>query len=173
MGTQLVRVAVVGATGYSGAELVRLLARHPNVRIEAVTSEQAAGRSLGDVHRTLGFLGLELEAVDAASIAPRVDFAFTALPHGASTPVVATLLDRGVRVIDIGADFRFHDLGVYEKWYGAHNAPTLAGEAVYGLVEHARAAIEGARLVAPVLWLALYRAVRTRLWKCLDEDWHD
>ncbi|MFN2427828.1 MAG: N-acetyl-gamma-glutamyl-phosphate reductase [Candidatus Binatia bacterium] len=148
MGNSLVRVAVVGATGYSGAELVRLLSRHPNVRIEVVTSEQAAGRSLGDVHRTLGFLGLELEAVDAAAMAGRVDFAFTALPHGASTPVVATLVEKGVRVIDVGADFRFHDLDVYEKWYGPHAAPGLAGEAVYGLVEHARAAIAGARLVA-------------------------
>jgi len=147
MGTKLVRVAVVGATGYSGAELVRLLARHPNVRIEVVTSEQAAGRALGDVHRTLGFLGLELEAVDAAAIAGRVDFAFTALPHGASTPVVATLVEKGVRVIDVGADFRFHDLDVYEKWYGAHGAPALAAEAVYGLVEHARDAIKDARLV--------------------------
>lgn len=148
MGNTLVRVAVVGATGYSGAELVRLLARHPNVRIEVVTSEQAAGRSLGDVHRTLGFLGLELEGVDAEKIAPRVDFAFTALPHGASTPVVATLVERGVRVIDVGADFRFHDLATYEKWYGAHGAPVLAKEAVYGLVEHARAEIAGARLIA-------------------------
>src|SRR4051794_2094531 len=101
-----VRVAVVGATGYSGAELVRLLSRHPNVRIEIVTSEQAAGRPLGDVHRTLGHLGLTLEGVDAASIASRVDFAFTALPHGASTAVVRTLVNRGVRVVDIGADFR-------------------------------------------------------------------
>lgn len=148
MGTQLVRVAVVGATGYSGAELVRLLSRHPNVRIEVVTSEQASGLPLGDVHRTLGYLGLTLEGVDAVSIAGRVDFAFTALPHGASTPVVATLVERGVRVIDIGADFRFHDLDVYDKWYGAHGAPELALEAVYGLVEHAREAIAGARLVA-------------------------
>ncbi len=148
MSSTLVRVAVVGATGYSGAELVRLLARHPNVRIEVVTSEQASGRALGDVHRTLGFLGLELEGVDAAAIAPRVDFAFTALPHGASTPVVATLVEKGVRVIDVGADFRFHDLPTYEKWYGAHGAPALAAEAVYGLVEHARDAVKGARLVA-------------------------
>lgn len=148
MGTRLVRVAVVGATGYSGAELVRLLSRHPDVRIEIVTSEQAAGRGLGDVHRTLGFLGLELEAVDAAAIASRVDFAFTALPHGASTPVVQTLVEKGVRVIDVGADFRFHDLDTYEKWYGAHGAPGLAKEAVYGLVEHARERVAGARLVA-------------------------
>jgi N-acetyl-gamma-glutamyl-phosphate reductase len=144
----LVRVAVVGATGYSGAELVRLLARHPHVRIEAVTSEQAAGRSLGEVHRTLGFLGLELEGVDADRIAPRVDFAFTALPHGASTPVVRTLVEKGVRVIDVGADFRFHDLDTYAKWYGEHGAAALATEAVYGLVEHARDAVRSARLVA-------------------------
>lgn len=148
MGTKLVRAAVVGATGYSGAELVRLLSRHPNVRIEVVTSEQAAGRPLAEVHRTLGFLGLELEGVDAERIASRVDFAFTALPHGASTPVVRTLVESGVRVIDIGADFRFHDLEVYDKWYGSHGAPALAQEAVYGLVEHARAEIAGARLVA-------------------------
>ncbi|HEY2774291.1 MAG TPA: N-acetyl-gamma-glutamyl-phosphate reductase [Candidatus Binatia bacterium] len=148
MKATLVRVAVVGATGYSGAELVRLLSRHPNVRIEVVTSEQAAGRSLGDVHRTLGFLGLELEAVDAGGIAPRVDFAFTCLPHGASTPVVQTLVDKGVRVIDVGADFRFRDLDVYAKWYGEHGAPQLAAQAVYGLVEHARENIAGARLVA-------------------------
>lgn len=148
MGNTLARVAVVGATGYSGAELVRLLARHPNVRIDVVTSEQAAGRSLGDVHRTLGFLGLELEGVDAERIAPRVDFAFTALPHGASTPVVAALVERGVRVIDVGADFRFSQIDTYEKWYGAHGAPVLAQEAVYGLVEHARAEIAGARLIA-------------------------
>lgn len=148
MGNTLVRVAVVGATGYSGAELVRLLARHPNVKIEIVTSEQASGRSLGDVHRTLGCLGLELAGVDAAKIATRVDFAFTALPHGASTPVVATLIQGGVRVIDIGADFRFTDLDTYEKWYGPHDAPLLAQEAVYGLVEHAREEIVGARLIA-------------------------
>ncbi|HXC49891.1 MAG TPA: N-acetyl-gamma-glutamyl-phosphate reductase [Candidatus Limnocylindrales bacterium] len=148
MGTSLVRVAVVGATGYSGAEAVRLLARHPNVKLEVVTSEQASGRALGDVHRTLDFLGLTLEAVDANAIAGRVDFALTALPHGASTPVVRTLVEQGVRVIDIGADFRFHDLGVYEKWYGAHQAPALASEAVYGLTEHARDKVAGARLVA-------------------------
>lgn len=147
MEDSVVRVAVVGATGYSGAEIVRLLARHPNVRIEVVTSEQASGRPLGDVHRTLGFLGLDLEAVDASAIGPRVDFAFTALPHGASSAAVATLVDKGVRVIDVGADFRFHDLDVYGRWYGAHGAPALAGEAVYGLVEHARDQVKTARLV--------------------------
>lgn len=148
MENSLVRVAVVGATGYSGAELVRLLSRHPNVKLEVVTSEQAAGRSLAEVHRTLGFLGLSLEAVDAESIAGRVDFAFTALPHGASTPVVATLVEAGVRVIDVGADFRFRNLDVYTKWYGGHGSASLNAEAVYGLVEHARGAIAGARLVA-------------------------
>jgi len=147
-GSKLHRVAVVGATGYSGAELVRLLARHPHVQLEVVTSEQASGRSLGEVHRTLAFTGLQLEAIDAQAIAPRVDFAFTALPHGASTAVVAALVEAGVRVIDIGADFRFHDLAVYEKWYGKHAAPALAAEAVYGLTEYARDRVAGARLVA-------------------------
>lgn len=147
MGTKLVRVAVVGATGYSGAELVRLLSRHPNVRIEVVTSEQSAGRDLAEVHRTLGHLGLELQGVDAERIAGQVDFAFTALPHGTSAPVVSTLVDKGVRVVDVGADFRFHDLETYEKWYGPHPAPALAVEAVYGLTELSREAVATARLV--------------------------
>ncbi|HYC57700.1 MAG TPA: N-acetyl-gamma-glutamyl-phosphate reductase [Candidatus Binatia bacterium] len=145
---KLIRVAVVGATGYSGAELVRLLSRHPHVQLTVVTSEQAAGAALGSVHRTLAFTGLSLEAVDAAAIAPRCDFAFTALPHGASTPVVAELVSRGVRVIDVGADFRFHDVALYEKWYGTHEAPQLAAQAVYGLTEFTREQVAGARLVA-------------------------
>ncbi|HYB99323.1 MAG TPA: N-acetyl-gamma-glutamyl-phosphate reductase [Candidatus Limnocylindrales bacterium] len=147
-GATLIRVAVVGATGYSGAELVRLLSRHPNVQLTVVTSEQAAGAALGSVHRTLAFTGLSLEAVDAAAIAPRADIAFTALPHGASTPVVAALVDRGVRVVDVGADFRFQDVELYTKWYGQHGEPQLAREAVYGLTEFAREQVAGARLVA-------------------------
>ena len=144
-----VRVAVVGATGYAGAEVVRLLSAHPGVEIVCATSEKDAGRPLGEVHRYLAPTGLELTAVDAAAIVARgVDAAFVALPHGASTPVVSALVGAGVRVVDIGADFRFSDLALYEKWYGPHAAPALLEEAVYGLTEHARERVAKARLVA-------------------------
>lgn len=146
--TGKVRVAVVGATGYAGAELVRLLSAHPNVEISAATSEKDAGNSLASVHRYLAVAGLELISVDVAQIAPMADFAFVALPHGASTPVVAGLIEAGLRVVDVGADFRFADRATYEKWYGAHQAPGLLGEAVYGLTEFAREKIAGARLVS-------------------------
>lgn len=143
-----VQVAVVGATGYAGAELVRLLSGHPSVDITVVTSERDAGKPLGAVHPHLAFTGLELWRADASVIADSARFAFVALPHGASTPIVRELLQRGLRVIDIGADFRFRDLKVYSKWYGDHAEPELAAEAVYGLTEYAREHLTAARLVA-------------------------
>lgn len=142
-------MAVVGATGYAGAELVRLLAQHPRVDLVCVTSEKDAGKPLGAVHRYLSHVALELVAVDPAAILGLdPDFAFTALPHGASTPVVAALVAAGVRVVDVGADFRFSSLDTYERSYGPHAEPGLLAEAVYGLTEHARDAVRGARLVA-------------------------
>jgi N-acetyl-gamma-glutamyl-phosphate reductase len=143
-----VRVAVVGATGYAGAELVRLLAVHPVAKLTLVTSERDAGKAIGSVHRTLGFTGLTLESVDVEVIAGRADLAFVALPHGTSAGVVAALLERGLRVVDLGADFRFQDRSLYEQWYGRHEAPALLEEAVYGLTEHYRDAVADARLVA-------------------------
>lgn len=143
-----IRAAVVGATGYAGAELVRLLCRHPGAEITVATSERDAGKALGEVHPSLACTGLILEKVDAAAIAGLADVAFCALPHGTSTPLIAALLAEGVKVVDVGADFRFDNLGTYEKWYGAHGAPDLNAEAVYGLTEHARDAVRGARLVA-------------------------
>lgn len=143
-----VRVAVVGATGYAGAELVRLLAVHPAAKLTLVTSERDAGKAIGSVHRTLGFTGLTLESVDVEVIASRAEVAFVALPHGTSAGVVSDLLGRGVRVVDLGADFRFQDRSLYEEWYGTHEAPSLLEEAVYGLTEHYRDAVADARLVA-------------------------
>jgi N-acetyl-gamma-glutamyl-phosphate reductase len=146
---QKFRVAVIGATGYAGAELVRLLHAHPAVEIVCATSEKDAGKPLAEVHRYLSATGLQLMAVDVPAIlARRAEFAFVALPHGASTPVVRGLIDGGVRVVDLGADFRFSDPGAYERAYGPHAEPALLSEAVYGLTEHARAAVAGARLVA-------------------------
>jgi N-acetyl-gamma-glutamyl-phosphate reductase len=143
------RVAVVGATGYAGAELVRLLSTHPRAEIVCATSEKDAGRSIGDVHRYLADTQLKLTALDARRvISAGVDMAFAALPHGASMPLVRELVSANVRVIDIGADFRFSNLETYEKHYGPHVAPDLARVSVYGLTEHARDRIASARLVA-------------------------
>ena len=144
-----IRVAVVGATGYTGAELVRYLVGHPAVRLTAATSEQSAGKALADVHPFLqGKVDLRLAAFEPKAVRDAVDVAFTALPHGASAAGVAALLDAGVTVIDLSADFRLRDANVYEKWYGAHPVPALLADAVYGLTEYARDALPGARLVA-------------------------
>jgi len=144
-----IRVAVVGATGYAGAELVRYLARHPKVGLVAVTSEQSAGRDLAEILPSVRRkLDLRLEAFDPSAIAARADVAFTALPQGTSATGVAALVDRGCRVVDIGADFRFRDPAEYARVYGLHPVPHLLGQAVYGLTEYCRASLPTARLVA-------------------------
>jgi N-acetyl-gamma-glutamyl-phosphate reductase len=147
--TDAIRVAVVGATGYAGAELVRLLARHPRTRLTVATSEQSAGKALADVLPSFRRkVDLGLEAFDAARVADRCDVAFTALPSGKSAEGIATLVERGVRVVDVGSDFRFRDPAEHSEIYGPHPVPQLLREAVYGLTEHARAALRTARLVA-------------------------
>jgi len=144
-----IRVAVVGATGYTGAELIRWLARHPQVRLTAVTSEQRAGKALADVLPSVrGKLDLRLASFDPTEVARAADVVFTALPLGASAPGVAALLERGVRVIDIGADFRLRDAQEYARWYVPHPVPHLLAEAVYGLTEFCRDRLPDARLVA-------------------------
>jgi len=146
---EAIRVAVVGATGYAGAELLRYLARHPRVRLTAATSERSAGKALVDVHPFFrGKVDLPLAAFDPARVAGEAEVAFTALPHGASAAGVAALVERGVTVIDISADFRLRDPEEYARWYGPHAAPALLPEAVYGLTEYARADLPGARLIA-------------------------
>ena len=143
------RVAVVGASGYTGLELLRILWRHPDAEISALTSRQHAGRALSDLYPAFrGLLDLRFEVLDPSSLARRVDFAFVALPHGAAAPVVRELLAQGLRVIDLSADFRLRDLDAYRSWYGEHPVPELLGEAVYGLPELHRPALRTARLVA-------------------------
>jgi N-acetyl-gamma-glutamyl-phosphate reductase len=143
------KVAVVGASGYTGLELLRILLRHPEFEIAAVTSEQRAGRDVGDVFPALrGRLDLRFEAVDPAALAGRVELAFTALPHAASARAVAALRDAGVRVVDLSADFRLHSLATYQEWYGEHPVPARLAEAVYGLPELHREALRTAQLVA-------------------------
>ena len=141
-------VAVLGASGYTGAELVRLIATHGGMKIAALTADRKAGLAMGEVFPHLRHLDLPvlttMDAVDFAGI----DLVFCALPHGLSQGLVKDL-PRSVKVVDLGADFRLRDAAEYEKWYGApHVAMELQAEAVYGLTEFYRADIAKARLVA-------------------------
>jgi N-acetyl-gamma-glutamyl-phosphate reductase len=143
-----VRIAILGASGYTGAELLRLLAHHPRAEIAALTADRRAGRTIGAVFPHLAGRNLPdlvaIEAVDWTGI----DVAFCCLPHGTTQDVVAAL-PRHLRILDLSADFRLADPAVYAHWYGhAHRAPSLQAEAVYGLTEVMRQAVANARLVA-------------------------
>jgi N-acetyl-gamma-glutamyl-phosphate reductase len=142
------RVAVVGATGYTGAELLRILLGHPQVRISALTSQKYEGQPIDRVFPALrGQIDLACEGLDFDRIAEKADFAFTAVPHKTAMAVVPELYRRGKRVVDLSADFRFRDPRTYERWYQPHGCEALLREAVYGLPELYREAIERARIV--------------------------
>lgn len=144
-----IKVAVVGASGYSGEELLRLLVRHPQCELRTITSRQYAGQPVGEVFPRFAGLPLAFSAPDAAAIAKEADVAFLALPHGLAAEFARPLLAAGLTVIDISADFRLRDPAVFRKYYkDEHPAPELLPEAVYGLPERYRAAIRAARLIA-------------------------
>jgi N-acetyl-gamma-glutamyl-phosphate reductase len=146
---QRIRVGVLGATGYAGIELLRILIQHPRVRLGLVTSQQHAGKHVSDIYPALsGKCDMMLEEIQPEKIVAEMDIAFTALPHEKSLGVVAELIRLGGRVIDLSADFRLHDPKVYARWYREHQAPELLSEAVYGLTEIHRSEISGARLIA-------------------------
>ncbi len=147
--TRRAPVAVLGATGYVGAELLRVLSRHPGVELVFVSSEQYRGTPVSAVYPALaGYVDLVLEAPDPA-LAARADVVFTALPHGASAAIGAALRARDRIVIDQSADFRLRDPAVYARWYGDHHpAFELVKEAVYGIPEIYRDALRATRLVA-------------------------
>ncbi len=143
------RIAVVGASGYTGVELLRFLAQHPDIELVCVTSRQYSGLSVGDVFPSLyGCVDLVFEDVNPAGLAGRADLVFTAVPHQAAMGMIPDLLDAGCRVVDLSADFRITDVPTYEEWYQEHTAPELLGEAVYGLPELFREKISSARLIA-------------------------
>lgn len=145
----MLKVAIVGASGYTGVELLRILHAHPEVAVTCVTSEQSAGRPVSDVFPTLrGRMDLPLENLEPVGIAGKVDIVFTALPHKAAMEVVPTFVKMGKNVVDLSADYRLHDAGVYGRWYDKHLNPELLQEAVYGIPELRRAAIAEASLVA-------------------------
>jgi len=145
----MLKVAIVGASGYTGLELIRLLHCHPEVVVTCVTSEQSAGKRISEVFPTLrGRCDLVLENLEPVRIADKADIIFTALPHKAAMEVVPTFLKLGKQVIDLSADYRLTDPAVYGEWYEPHMNPVLLKKAVYGLPEIRRSKIKGAKLVA-------------------------
>ncbi len=143
------KVAIVGATGYTGLELIRILSGHPEVKITAVTSERYAGQPYGAVYPAMHqAVPMILEPLNAETIAEKADIIFTALPHKEAMAVVPYFYRQGKKVIDLSADFRLSDPKVYEKWYQEHTAPELLPNAVYGLPETNRTRIKKAHIVA-------------------------
>ena len=145
----MIKVGIVGGTGYTGVELLRLLAQHPHVELHAITSRGDAGTAVADMFPSLrGRIGLRFVDPKAADL-ENCDMVFFATPNGIAMNQAGMLLDAGVRVVDLAADFRIKDLADWEKWYGMkHAAPELINEAVYGLPEVNRDKIRSARLVA-------------------------
>jgi N-acetyl-gamma-glutamyl-phosphate reductase len=145
----MIKVGIVGGTGYTGVELLRLLAQHPEVELTAITSRGEAGTAVAEMFPSLrGRVSLQFSDPKDAPL-DRCDVVFFATPNGVAMQQTRALLDAGVRVIDLAADFRIKDIAVWEKWYGmSHAAPDLVAEAVYGLPEVNREAIRKARLVA-------------------------
>ncbi len=140
------RVAVAGASGFAGALCAAIVARHPSLELAATSARSDAGRRLDELYPRYG-VPAELEVFDADDVAERADAALVAYPHGAAAPVVAALLERGLKVVDLSADFRL-DRERYERFYQPHGAPELLERAVYGLTEHHREQVRGADLVA-------------------------
>lgn len=142
----MIQVGIYGASGYTGIELVKILARHPHARIVFATSDSYVGQKMRDAfpcHYDIPFVAHDAAPLDA------IDVVFLALPHGASAEYAQRVLAAGARVIDLSADFRLRDPAAYTKWYGLeHHAPQLLPRAVYGLPELHRARIQDARLVA-------------------------
>lgn len=144
------RIAVLGATGYTALELLKILARHPDADVRIATSRQTDQGSVQDVHPTLkNSMDVPLTQLDVASIGSEVDFVFSCLPHAASANTICALIDAGVKVVDFSADYRLSDVSVYEKWYDVeHPDGERLGNVPYGLPELYRNEICDANLVA-------------------------
>lgn len=145
----MLKVGIVGASGYTGVELARILAGHPEVRLTVATSRQYAGKPLAEVFPNLRKrVDIICENLTAEELVERADFFFCAVPHKTAMDIVPRLLDAGKKVVDLSADFRIHDAKVYEAWYQPHSSPQFLAEAAYGLPELYRTSIAGARLTA-------------------------
>ncbi len=146
----MVRIAILGATGYTAVELIKLLLRHPDVEITTLTSRQEGSPHVASVHPSLaGRLDLRLEDLGSIAVASRADCVFSCLPHGLTATVAPQLVAAGARVIDFSADYRLDDAATFEQWYGEkHPDPERLGKVVYGLPELFREQIVEAKLVA-------------------------
>jgi len=146
----MIRVAILGATGYTALELIKILLRHPEVEITALTSRQEGSPHVAMIHPQLaGRIDLVLENLDLSAVTARADCVFSCLPHGASAAACAPLLESGLKVVDFSADYRLRDLETYQAWYGQKHAdPDRLAGTVYGLPELFRDAIGPAQLVA-------------------------
>ncbi|MET0103038.1 MAG: N-acetyl-gamma-glutamyl-phosphate reductase [Sedimenticola sp.] len=145
----MMKIGIVGGTGYTGVELLRLLAEHPGVEVSVITSRSEAGTPVSDMYPNLrGHIDIAFSEPDAKTLGA-CDLVFFATPNGTAMKMVPELLDAGVKVIDLAADFRIKEISVWEQWYGMqHACPELVAEAVYGLPEINRDAVKAARLVA-------------------------
>lgn len=145
----MINVGIVGGTGYTGVELLRLLVKHPEVQVSVITSRAEAGTPIADLYPNLrGHTDLAFTEPDVKQLG-QCDVVFFATPHGVAQNLMPALLATGTRVIDLSADFRLRDTALWGQWYGqSHGCPELVSEAVYGLPEVNREAIRGARLVA-------------------------
>jgi len=144
----MIRVAIAGASGYTGIELIRILSQHPQTELTMITSRALSGQRMDVYYPALrGHCDLTFEEPDLDLLAQRADLVFTALPHQAAMDFVPAVLARGLRVIDLSADYRFNDASVYEAWYQSHKTPELLAQAIYGLPELHREKIRTAQLV--------------------------
>src|ERR1700716_4678668 len=150
------KIGILGASGYTGADAVRLLARHPHAEITALTANTHAGKTMSEVFPHFFMLDLpklvEWEKVDWT----KLDAVFCGLPHGTTQEIIAAVLaaNPAIKILDMSADFRLRDMSAYAQWYGhEHRAPQLQGAAVYGLTEFYREKITAARLGALPRWL--------------------
>ena len=146
----MIRTAILGASGYVGGELLRLISAHPELRAAKLFGESKAGKDIAEVHPHLASVhaGTAFERFGASGL-DDVDLVFAALPHGHSQDIAPAILERGIPLVDLGADFRLDDAATYERWYGhAHKAPQLLDSFVYGIPELNRAVIRSSKAVA-------------------------
>lgn len=145
----MIKTGILGATGYAGIELVRILCQHPEAEIVSVVSQSFVGQKISDIYPSLnGVVDMECEELNVGKISNTCDVVFTALPHGASKTVIPQLVESGLKVIDLSGDFRYNNAAVYEQWYRSkHESPELLEKSVYGLPELHRDAIKKTTLV--------------------------
>lgn len=144
----MIKVGIIGATGYAGSELVRLITQHPEAELVTMTSQSYAGQEYKEVYSNYSHLDYVCEEENIEEMAEKCDVIFLALPHGVASKKINADILKKTKIIDLGADFRIQDIDVYEKWYTTHYSKDILPEAVYGLCEINRDKIKGKRLVA-------------------------